>query len=111
MAAAPGRRISRAVMRTILQTPTGNHWAPNTNISPCPAFDDALIEWGAKAGMTLMMNTYAVAQDLIQDVPGTLSARIALTSIVNDSGLTCTSGGDRIRTVFPGVVTLMAFSA
>jgi iron complex outermembrane recepter protein len=61
--------------------------------------EDALIEWGTKAGMTVMINTQSVESLLTPAVRGTLSARAALALLLRGSGLTYTEEGNRIRIV------------
>jgi hypothetical protein len=63
--------------------------------------EDAVIDWGIHAGVTVMMSTPTVSRELTQDVRGMLSARQALSLILRDSGLTYTEEGERILVV-PG---------
>ena len=64
------------------------------------SLEDSLIEWGAKAGFSVMMNTDTVAHHVTPEVRGRLSARKALSLLLRDSGLIYTQDGDRIR-LFP----------
>lgn len=63
------------------------------------SLEDALIEWGTKAGMTVMMNTPMVSHTVTQGIKGTLSARAALSALLRGSGLSYTEEGNRIRVV------------
>jgi iron complex outermembrane recepter protein len=60
---------------------------------------DALIEWGAKTGVTVMINAASVEHQLIRAVHGTLTARSAIALILSNTGLSYTQEGDRIRVV------------
>jgi outer membrane receptor protein involved in Fe transport len=60
---------------------------------------DALIDWGAKAGVTVMINPASVNRVVSKEVHGTLTARAALALILSDSGLSYTQDGDRIHIV------------
>lgn len=64
--------------------------------------EDALIEWGTKAGLTVMINTLTVGDRVTHKIQGTLTARDALTRILNGSGLSYTRDGERIRVVPTG---------
>jgi outer membrane receptor for ferric coprogen and ferric-rhodotorulic acid len=61
--------------------------------------DEALIEWGVKAGVELMINTPTIAHQTTHGVHGTMPAGNALSIILRDSGLTYTAQGERIRVV------------
>ena len=61
--------------------------------------EDALIDWGEKAGVMVMINTATVSHQVSHGVHGTLSARNALLAILRDSGLSYTREGERIRIV------------
>jgi len=61
--------------------------------------DDALIEWGVKAGFALMINTPTIAHQTTHGVHGTLPARDALAALLKDSGLSYTVEGGRIQIV------------
>lgn len=61
--------------------------------------EDALIEWGTKAGMTVMINTLTVSHQVTKSVRGTLTARNALILLLRDTGLSYTQSADRIRLV------------
>ena len=58
--------------------------------------EDALIEWGVKAGMTVMINTLAVDLKLTRGVRGNLNARQALHELLLGSGLSYEEDGQRI---------------
>jgi iron complex outermembrane receptor protein len=67
------------------------------NIPANTRLEDALIEWGTKAGMTVMINTAAVANETTVGVRGTLPAGKALAMLLLNSGLSYTEDGGRIR--------------
>jgi iron complex outermembrane recepter protein len=69
------------------------------DISTATSLEDALIEWGAKVGVTVMINTSTIDRKITQKVQGTFTARVALLELLRDSGLTYTEEGDRIRIV------------
>jgi iron complex outermembrane recepter protein len=69
------------------------------DIAANSALEDALIEWGAKAGVTIMINTSVVDRHLTPEIHGTLSARKALSILLQDSGLSYTQEGERIHIV------------
>src|SRR3569833_1265646 len=59
--------------------------------------DDALIDWGTKASVAVMINTQDVANQRIPGIRGTFRARDALAELLQDSGLIFTQNGARIR--------------
>jgi outer membrane receptor protein involved in Fe transport len=61
--------------------------------------EDALIEWGMAAGMTVMINTRTVDNLLTQRLEASISARKALNMLLKDTGLAYTVEGSRIRVV------------
>ena len=61
--------------------------------------DEALIEWGVRAGVELMINTQTIAHQTTHGLHGTMSAANALSVLLRDSGLTYTAQGARIRVV------------
>lgn len=61
--------------------------------------EDALIEWGSKAGVTVMINTATVAHHMTRGVRGTSTARHALSLILQGSGLSYSEENGRIRIV------------
>jgi iron complex outermembrane receptor protein len=69
------------------------------NIPANTRLEDALIEWGAKAEVTVMINTPTVDRQTTRGIRGTLSARSALADILRGSGLSYTEEGGRIRVV------------
>lgn len=71
----------------------------NINIPANSRLEDALIEWGTQAGMTVMINTKTVERMLTGKVQGTISARKALQLILEGSGLSFTAEGQRILVV------------
>lgn len=69
------------------------------NIPANTRLEDALIEWGTKAGVTVMINTTTVDGQLTGGLRGTLRARAALGLLLKESGLSYTVEGQRIRIV------------
>jgi outer membrane receptor protein involved in Fe transport len=69
------------------------------NIAPNAKLDDALIQWGVAAGMTVMINTEMVEGKITQGVKGNLRASAALSLLLRNTGLSYTSDGGRIRVV------------
>src|SRR5690242_17793313 len=64
--------------------------------------DDALIEWGVKAGATVMINTPSIDQRVLSHrIHCTTSARKALLLLLQDSGLSYKDENGRIQIV-PG---------
>lgn len=63
------------------------------------SLEDALIQWGLKAGVTVLINTHTVDQVLSKGVHGKLSARKALALLLQGSGLSYTENGDTISIV------------
>ena len=59
--------------------------------------DEALIQWGVKARVALMINTQTIEDRKSHGVRGTMPAGNALFVILRDSGLTYTFNGERIR--------------
>ena len=57
------------------------------NISANTPLEDALIEWGLKARVTVMTNSEVVAHYLTKHVSGTLTARRALALLLEDTHL------------------------
>jgi outer membrane receptor protein involved in Fe transport len=72
--------------------------------------EDALIEVGTKAGMTVMINTPTVDRQFTQGVHGTLSTRKALAVLLRDSGLSYTQEGERILVVPTAILVRSAFA-
>jgi iron complex outermembrane recepter protein len=64
--------------------------------------EDALIEWGTRSRMTVMINTKILENRVTKGVRGTLSARMALSTLLSDSDLTYTEVGGRVRVVPKG---------
>jgi iron complex outermembrane recepter protein len=71
------------------------------DIPPNTPLDDALIEWGTKVGMTVMVNTPTVEHQTTQGVHGTLRAGAMLSALLRDSGLSYTAEGGRMIRVAP----------
>lgn len=69
------------------------------NIPPNTGLEDALIQWGTVAGMTVMINTATVTGVLTPGVHGNLSARDALVSILRGSGLSYSEDNGRVRVI------------
>jgi hypothetical protein len=63
------------------------------------SLEDALIRWGIAAGLSVLINTADVQYQEIKGVKGVLSAREALETILDGSGLRYTADGDRIIVV------------
>jgi outer membrane receptor for ferric coprogen and ferric-rhodotorulic acid len=61
--------------------------------------DDALIEWGLKAQVTVMMDGSMIKHKTTRGLHGTLPARQALSLLLRDSGLSYTQQGNRIHIV------------
>lgn len=61
--------------------------------------EDALIVWGTKAGVTLLINTAAVDHRLAPAVHGRLSARNALSLLLRGSGLSYSQDSRTIRVI------------
>jgi len=62
--------------------------------------EDALVDWGMRADITLMMdNTSTVGKRVAKPVSGWLTARQALSLILENSGLSYTKTGERIHIV------------
>lgn len=66
------------------------------------SLDEALIQWGVKAGVELMINTSTIEHQTTHGIRGTMPAGDALSIILRDSGLTYTAHGERIRVVPAG---------
>lgn len=69
------------------------------DISANTPLEDALIEWGLKARLTVMINTQVVSQYVTKHVSGTLTARRALILLLQDSHLSYTRDEERIHIV------------
>lgn len=69
------------------------------NIPAHTALEDALIEWGTKAGLTVMINSRTVNRQLTRGIRGSLSARKALVELLEGSGLWYSDDGTRILIV------------
>lgn len=69
------------------------------DIPPETRLDDALIEWGTKVGVALMVNTPTVAHQTTQGVRGTLRARDALLLLLRDTGLSYRAEDGRVLVV------------
>jgi outer membrane receptor protein involved in Fe transport len=57
------------------------------DIAPNSALEDALIQWGAQAGVQVMMDTNTIGPEKAQGVRGTFRASDALSALLNGSGL------------------------
>jgi iron complex outermembrane recepter protein len=60
------------------------------------SLEDALIAWGGKAGLVVMMNTTTVDGQTSSGLHGTLSARKALATLLRGSGLSYTEKGNSV---------------
>lgn len=69
------------------------------NIPAHTRLDDALIEWGTRTGVTVMINARTVDWQLTQGIRGTFSARNALITLLQGSGLWYSTEGNRILIV------------
>ena len=67
--------------------------------------EDALIEWGIKSELIVMINTPTVDRQTTRGVSGTMSARSALVDLLRGSGLSYTEENGRIR-VIPATTSL-----
>jgi outer membrane receptor protein involved in Fe transport len=72
------------------------------NVAANTRLEDALIDWGSKVGVTVMINTPTVEGKVTESVHGTLSARRALEVLLRNSALSYTVEGNRIRIVAQG---------
>ena len=82
-----------AVADDLLDRPVSMDISNNTSL------EDALIEWGVRAGVTVMMSTPTVENRLVHSVHGTLSARKALDLLLRNTGLSYTLDGTRVHIV------------
>ena len=69
------------------------------NIAENTRLEDALIEWGTQAQVTVMINTSTVDWKRTQKLEGTFSAREALMRLLKGSGLSFSQDGERILIV------------
>ena len=69
------------------------------NIAARTPLEDALIEWGSKSGIAVMINTHTVSDKTTAGVRGTLSAREALSLLLDGSGLTYKENGSRVMVI------------
>ena len=67
------------------------------DIQPNTPLEDALIEWGERAHVTIMINTQTVARLVANEVHGTHSAREALALLLRGSGLSYQDKGGRVK--------------
>lgn len=63
------------------------------------ALEDALIGWGVKAGMTVMINTKVLAGRVTNGLHGKFSARTALDMLLGEADLSYTEEGGRVRII------------
>ena len=84
------------------------HDGPGTNpmdrkiefdIAARTPLEDALIEWGTQSGIAVMINTHAVSDKTTAGVRGTLSAREALSLLLEGSGLSYKENGSRVMVI------------
>src|SRR5579884_3737366 len=79
------------------------------NIPEHTRMEDALIEWGMKAGLTLMINTPSVEhQYTTRPIQGTWPAAQALSVLLSGSGLTYTADRNTIHVLPMGTLSLSA---
>ena len=69
------------------------------DIPPGTYLEDALINWGRQAGVTLMINTPTVEKKRTSGIHGTFNARSALNELLKDSGLSFKQDGQRVSIV------------
>lgn len=69
------------------------------DIPPNTSLEDALIDWGEKAGMTIMIDTASVADKVSPGIHGSMTARDALVAILVGSGLSYAKDRDRVQIV------------
>lgn len=84
------------------QTADRNDWLDRQIVIDIPnrtPLENALIEWGIKTGVTVMVSTPNVEYRFTDAIRGTLSARAALAALLKNSGLTYTVTGERIRII------------
>lgn len=72
------------------------------------SLENALIEWGLQAGMTVMCDTRTVDSLVTLEVKGTLTARDALSKILQGTGLSYRRNGNNIQIVAHGSLTTSA---
>ena len=77
------------------------------DIAPNSALEDALIQWGAQAGVQVMMDTNTVGHERTTGIHGTYRAADALSVLLNGSGLTY-KVSDHTVTVTSGVKKIAA---
>jgi hypothetical protein len=80
------------------------------DISANTPLEDALIEWGLKAGLTVMINAKTVSQYVTPRVSGRLTARQALILLLEGSRLSYTLDGERVQ-IIPTTSTMHGSSA
>ena len=71
----------------------------DVNISANTPLEDALIEWGAVSGLTVMINTANVHGQVAPKIQGHFTARAVLLTLLKDSGLSYSESGGRIHVV------------
>ena len=69
------------------------------DVTPATSLDDALIDWGTKAHVTVMINTRMVQGRLAPEIHGQFPARAALTALLVNSGLEFKEDGDRVMII------------
>lgn len=63
------------------------------------SLEDALIEWGLKSGMTVMMSTHSAKGMVTHKISGRFRARQALMFLLGNSGLSYRQDGTRVQIV------------
>lgn len=106
--------IAAALLATCLILPPGLARAEDALDRPIslsiPAnmsLEDALIEWGVKSGMAVMMNTAVTQNKITAGIHGTFPAGRALTLLLKGSGLSYAENGSRIQIVTTGSMVPM----
>ena len=104
----PRVRVSAVggVIALCLQVASGPVWGADIldrqvslDIQNNTSLEDALIEWGEKAGVSVMINTLVVEWKTTRAVHGKLNARRALTMLLEGSELSYTEDGYRIQII------------
>jgi iron complex outermembrane receptor protein len=73
------------------------------------SLEDALLEWGEKVGVTVMINTPTVEHRVVRALKGHFSARKALSLLLQESGLTYTEDQGRVRVIPIAALTKSGF--
>jgi len=63
------------------------------------SLEDALLQWGDRTGMQVMMSTNVVRNEKVQAIQGTTRAATALSTLLRSAGLSYTVDGNTVRVV------------